>query len=185
MTETPQARREDYWRTVGDGGDRSLIDVLDESAGAEWDLRAATVTGAESGLLFVLVVRERDGDAVDRVRRIGYASVDMSGGDDPVRWSDNYVDVRVQGSIDKALLRTFAAIDGGGATPDDPMLLDARSDRLDDDPDALLGSVEDASEDVSLTCDRCDTERPSEELQTLRLGGIERTVCKAGCGRDD
>lgn len=178
----PQAMREDYWESLG--ASESLLDVVQEAAGDDWDVRAVDVAGeTESGVLFLLVVRQRMGDNGSLILREGYARVDPDA-DRLVSWTDNYVDRRIQGSLPKALLRIYAAIDAGGATPEDPLVLDSRDHDLNDDPEIVVEGIGDEVEDEIVDEDESDEGRVAPvDRTTDPHAGAERDAHRCSeCG---
>jgi hypothetical protein len=208
MTDDPQARKEDYWDSLDseqDVGTPLAAQVQD--AADEWDVRGITVTGVrDDGTLVLQVLRQRVGD-VGLLFRFGYAFADPDE-NEFVGWSENYVDMRANPGLTNGLLRLFAAVDQGGATPDDPLLLDARGDTAVDNPDELLDAPEldqdveqDVEQDVDLDrdrdpkqsvedknpdtvrCQKCGDEIPrsaAENFGSLGIGG-DAWVHEGGC----
>jgi len=201
------ARREGYWSEV-DQATSPLLDLLSEESGAEWSLRGAAVTGeSEDGqTLFVLVLRHRVGDA-GLVVRLGYATVSLDSPEDPVAWSDNFLDMRIQGTLPDALSLLFS--EGGMGDTQDPLALDARTATSpEEDAEVLTApwrdvstveeelpeeeprSAQDPRESVEHTetpetvqCHKCGTTLDVEDAENFGSSAIagDVWVCSGGC----
>lgn len=198
------------WETGGDHNPATLVDHVDDAAG-EWSVRSVMVSGeTDDGSLVLLVLRQRVRD-VGLLFRFGYCYADLDDPDDPVSgWSDNYIDMRADGGLTNGLLRLFAAVDQGGATPDDPLLLDARDGSAETDPEMLthgLGepqpeqddraddleddrddrdpsqSIEQDDQPETVQCDRCGERIAREQAENFGSFGVggDVWVCSEGC----
>jgi hypothetical protein len=140
------ARREDYWSEL-EASETSVAELVaelldEEDDGA--DLRALAAAGQEGDELFTLYVATKVRDD-HLIMTQGYAKVNLTTLD--AELGKNKVRMRVQGSLVCALKVMYAAIADEAATPENPMLVDARdvdgirqqpellSDPLADDPD--------------------------------------------------
>ena len=124
-----------YWSEV-ETASEPLLDLLADAAGEDWDLRGAIVTGEsdDGETLFTLVLRHRVGDA-GLVVRLGFATVSLDRPEDPVSWTDNFLDMRVQGSLPAALTLLFNEQSMGDTR--DPLALDARPTSPEEDAEVL------------------------------------------------
>jgi hypothetical protein len=131
--ESTDCMPESYWETLPDGGDETILDEIRASS-PEWDLLSATIAGeAEDGrVLFCLVIRRRVNDDGNLILSERYVRVDLDQDDldERITWLSNGIERRMQGSLPAALRVLYAALPNGDAAPDDPMLLDSRSDGL-------------------------------------------------------
>lgn len=140
------ARREDYWSEL-EASETSVAELVaelldEEDDGA--DLRALAAAGQEGDELFCLYVATKVRDS-HLIMTQGYAKVNLTTLD--AELGKNKVRMRVQGSLLCALKVMYAAVADEAATPDSPMLVDARdvdgirqqpellADPLADDPD--------------------------------------------------
>jgi len=197
-----------YWDQLSTGSE-SLLDLLAAASGEEWTVRGAAVTGEDGETLFALCLRHRVGDP-GLLIRLGYAVVDLSEPEDPVSWTDNLVDMRVQGSLPSALSLFFD--EDGMGDPADPTALDARKPSPEEDPDVLrapwreistagefeeteIGGDPDQSEERdpkrsvdgsapdSVTCQKCGEDLPREEAVNFGSVGVggDAWIHEGGC----
>lgn len=195
--EPPQAMPEDYWENVAnDGGEpvtpldlvRACVETLDEPE----ELLAAVLTGESGSNLFVLAWtrKVRDGNLILTLR---YVTVDRD--DLDATTGQNRIRMRVQGSLLPALKVVPAAIRDENATPDDPMLLDARNaDGLDhtgralstpvgsDEQDQPDESDDDPAQDLGDDGDRPGRDRGPKDPKASVTGDESETVRCQKCG---
>jgi len=141
-------RREDWEQFETDGGDEPAETILDEirASSPEWDVLSGTISGdAEDGrVLFVLVLRRRVNDDGHLILSERYVKIDLDADeDDRVTWLSNGIERRMQGSLGAALRVLYAATTNGDTDPEDPMLIDSRSDGLSYQPEELTDPIED------------------------------------------
>ena len=176
-----------YWDDI-EAAQQALMELLSDACGEQWTLRGAAVTGASGSLLHVLVLRHRLGDS-GPVLRLGYATADLDDHSDPVGWSDNYLDMRLQGSLPQALDALLA----GGSLGDsqDPPALDAREASLEADATVLTapyGEIANRGQDGAETdesgpveCQRCGERIPRQDATVLSGDLGEIWVHDGGC----
>jgi len=176
MTDGHDARRENYWETVGKTALDLLLDRSDE-----WHIHAATVAGLAEGddVAFLAVVRSRLGDA-GLLLSLRYARVDLL--DRSVAWTDNGIEMRVSGPLTEALARSFARADSdglAGAQEQDPLLLSVVEDgACAEDPDLLTQPLDHQRDDGE------DVEGRDPRLKESREGNTSETVTCEQCGAD-
>jgi hypothetical protein len=157
-----------------------LRGLLAEAAGEQWTLRGGVVTGQEDETLFSLVLRHRVGDS-GLILRIGYCAVDLDNPEDPVRWSENYLDMRVQGALPQALSQLFQ--DGSMGQTESPPMMDSRDPELREDPELPeLESSENDRETTESSENSTSTEASGLDPKTSVTGSTPDTVRCDQCG---
>lgn len=175
------ARREDYWERV-DADAASVLDHLRADAD-EWDILGVDLASQddEARVLFLLVIRRKvtdEGNLLLSERYYKYDTVDREG-----TWLSNGIERRVNGSLTAALKVLYVALSNGDLDPDDPMLLDSRSNEgLDHDADDLTVSVRDLRDDGDDDDRADDLERQPEMKESREQSRTPDTVTCDNCG---
>lgn len=193
MTDQPGPGAEGYWEALEDGGevpDPSMIELIEkclEDLDEPEELLGAVYTGESDHLRFVLAAtrKVRDGNLLITLR---YVTVDTD--DVEARTGKNRIRLRVQGSLLNALPPLFASIKDGNATPDDPMVMDARSqDGLDYVGNALTEPISGAPDDADPDAEEDETSASSprshsaDESVDLHSGARRDTETCIECGQ--
>jgi hypothetical protein len=194
-----EARREDYWQSVG----KTALDLLLDAAD-DWTIHAATVAGADEDeeTVFLAVVRSRLGDA-GLLLSLRYARVAVL--DRDVAWTDNGIEMRVNGPLHEALLRSFARVGNEGLAgeqeeplalsvltedgnvEDDPEVLTTPLDRLRDDGDEeapegrdpRLKESREGDTSATVECQECGGQVPREDAINIGGGiGVDVWACE-------
>jgi len=192
-------RRADYWSEVEQDA-KSVADLLLDAA-EEWTIHGATIAGEqpEEEILHLLTVRSRLGDT-GLLLSIRYAVADLDARE--VRFTDNGIEMRVNGPITKGLLQMLARTDTEGLAGEqqEPLLLDSCSGpEVEKEPSILTEAIktaqrsessEEAEEAADLgyiaegehECQRCGAVRSEEDMDDIGAGALGSIwICSEEC----